>query len=250
MQAAFATATSFCYVVEENPYREDAAVNSILDSVLWPRVRRLGIGLLLLALPACGISVYEERMRESEEREDLFRVEQQYLDEPVFMPMRKVQGPKETKPHDEPVATVFFRPPKGIKAQPQAVNNFLWRYPNLMNPVFARVEMAFAKDDKNFAQKVLSFYPGKQQEKRHPSLPFNTYELSDSQNGYSINILNSATAKTQVAIIYVFTKEWRDNVRMPIDVSLRSLAVDQDVAAVRQRYSKRSPWRLTGPLSP
>ena len=63
-------------------------------------------------------------MRMSEEREDPFREEKQYLDEPIIPPTRKVQGPKEKKPHDEPVATVFFRPPKGIKSSAATAQQF------------------------------------------------------------------------------------------------------------------------------
>jgi hypothetical protein len=222
-------------------------VISTFNRVASFRARRLVVGLLLLVLPACGTSVYEERMRETQKRYDLFLEEQKYLDAPVQMPKRKVQSETDKEPREEDVANVFFRPPKGIKAVPEAGSGLLWRYLSQPNNDFTRVEMAFAEGNKDFAREVLNALASAKLSgpQSHASLPFYAYEGSDAQNGYSVNILNLENARTQVAIVYVFPKERSRNLGKAIDASLGSLAVDRDqITAARRRYTNKSPWRL------
>jgi hypothetical protein len=201
------------------------------------RARRLGLGLLLLALPACGLSDYEALMRQAQQREE----QNKYLDEPVQIAMTDKDGNK------VPVANVFFRPPKGIssKPEPSPLSNQLWRYPaRAGGGDFRFVEMAFATDSKNFADEVLRHYQATENFKapeRDPSWLFDTWEFNDAQYGYSINILKGS--RTQVAIVYVFGKGRRDNLRTAMDFSLQSLAVDQQVPAARQKYNEKSPGR-------
>lgn len=222
------------------------------DSVLRRRTLRLCLGVLALALPACGISAYEARMRETQARADIFLEEQQYLGLPVEAPTRKVQSDQDKEAREEPVANVFFRPPMGIEIKPQAENSFLWSYAAGSNKSFSRVELALSSDSKNFATQVLNYHDSAQPSgpQRHPSLPFDTYEGSDAQFGYSINFLNSENARTKAAVIYVFPKGLRDKVRTIIDVSLRTLAVDGQAGEARRRYERKSPWRLRGKISP
>ncbi len=218
---------------------------------------RLGLGLLLLALPACGLSDYEERMRETQEREERFREEMKYLDEPVKVPTKKDKDDRES-----PVANVFFRPPKNIQPAFQAEphNNLLWRYPPRANGGdFALVELAFGDEDKEFVKNVLGNYQasaeGTRQTVREFTLPgrdkplvFDSWEFDNGQEGYSINV--SRGGRTQVAIVYIFNRLRRDSVRKAMDLSLESLAVDGQVAAARKRYDQKSPWKLTAAPSP
>lgn len=202
---------------------------------------RLGLGLLLLALPACGLSDYETRMRDTQQREERFRNEKKYLDEPVQIPTVKDKDDKETQ-----VANVFFRPPKGIqpKAEAEPRNNLLWRYP-ARSGEFAAVEMAFATEDKEFVNKIFQNYERAEEPKspmREPPLPFDSWEFDGNRLSYSINVLKGGS--TQVAVVYIFGKGRRDSLRPAIDLSLQSLAADQKVAAARQKYAEKSPWRL------
>ncbi|HEY7428608.1 MAG TPA: hypothetical protein VH682_30540 [Gemmataceae bacterium] len=212
---------------------------------LWSRARRLGLGLLLLALPACGLSEYEGLMREkAQKNEEHFRNEQKYLDEPVQIPMQKNKEGK-----DVPLANVFFRPPKGIRTKPDSGprDDLLWRYPAVPKSGgdFTYIEMAFATDDKTFRDNVLNNYRAEESfptPQRDPPLPFDTWEFNDSQHGYSINI--SKGGRTQVAVVYVFGKGRRDALRMAMDLSLQSLAIDGQAVNARQKYSQKSPWQL------
>ncbi len=218
----------------------------------WSRVYRLGTSVLLLLLPACGLSDYETLMRQTQEREQRFRDEKKLLDEPVKIPTRK------EKDSEVPLAKVFFRPPKGIQAsyQPEPFNNLLWRYPSHANSGdFARVEMAFAEDSKDFATEVLRHYPragqGRTQEFASPSrapLSYDIWEFDNDQEGYTISILRGG--KTQVAIVYVYNKTRREALRKVINLSLESLAVDQQANAARQRYERKSPWKLQTTRAP
>lgn len=221
-------------------------MNSTSPDLPWNRLRLLGLLLLLAAVPACGLSDYEARMIETQKRADLLREESKYLDEPVKIPTEK-----DKEDNEKPLAKVFFRPPKGIEAkpQPQPRNNLLWIYkPKKSGSNFIYVEMAFAADDQDLATKVLGNYQASEQlpkPQRTPPLPFDNWEFNDRGLGYSVNV--SQKGKTKVAIIYVFNKVAREQVGKVIELSLHSLAVDQDTAAARQKYEQKSPWQLGSP---
>jgi hypothetical protein len=218
----------------------------------YSRVRRLGLGLLLLALPACGLSEYEGLMREkAQKNEEHFRNEQKYLDEPVQIPTEKNKEGK-----DVPLANVFFRPPKGIRAKPESEprDNLLWGYPAVPKSGgdFTYVEMAFATDNKDFTTEVLQKYQAVENlptPQRDPPLPFDTWEFNDAQYGYSINVLKGG-GRTQVAVVYWFGKGRHNALRTAMDLSLESLAVDQQAVMARQKYSQKSPWQLKPTPSP
>jgi hypothetical protein len=210
----------------------------------WRRARRFGIALLLLALPACGLSDYEALMKEAQEREERFREEQKYLDEPLTMPTERDKEGKEVQ-----VANVFLRPPKGIrsKPEPQPRNNLMWQYPaRSQGGDFASVEVAFATDDKDFVKNVVDSYQASEQapaSERDATLPFDNSEFNDGQYGYSVNV--SRNGQLRVAIVYVFPKARRTSARKTIDLSLRSLVVNpQQVSEARRKYKQKSPWRL------
>ena len=203
------------------------------------RARRLALGLLLLALPACGLSDYEALMQKTQENAERFRDEQKYLDAPVTIPTEKDKDDNEVR-----LANVFFRPPKGISTnpEPQPRNGLMWRYLSRKSE-FALVEMAFGEGDKEFADKVMSCYPGLSYisaPERQPPLPFDSWDYNDSQFGYSINIYKGGAKK--IAVVYIFRKEKRDALRKAIDLSLQTLTEKE--SAARQRYNQKSPWKL------
>jgi hypothetical protein len=235
--------------------QEDAVVISALLNRCPIRARGLIVGLLLLSLSACGLSDYEEKMRETQEREERLREETRYLDAPI-----KIQTEKKEE-REVPVANVFFRPPRGIQAAflSDQVKGLLWRYPGRPNGgEFLFVELAFGDDDKEFASKVLSKYQasgGTQQSARQLTPPgrdkpvvFDVWDFDNGQEGYSVNILRGG--RTQVAVVYAFPRVRRDNVRKAIDLSLESLGVDGAAYAARKRYEQKSPWQLTAAPGP
>jgi hypothetical protein len=228
---------------------EDGRTMAISNQNSGVRVRRLGIALLLLAVPACGLSDYEALMRESQEREERFREEQKYLGEPLIMPAEK-----DKDGHETPIAEVFLRPPKGIqkKPEPQQRNNLMWDYKAASTgSEFALVELAFADDDKDFATKVFAGYQATEQVRsveHDPPLPFDSWEFNEGKYGYSVHI--TKTAQPRIAIVYVFDKARRDSVRKAIDRSLESLAVNQQTIAAQQRYRQKNPWRLQNKTVP
>lgn len=212
----------------------------------WFRVRWLGLAVSLLMLPACGLRDYEDLMRKTQERDQRFREESKYLDEPVKIPTRK------EKDLDVPVAQVFFRPPKGIQPsfQTEQIDSLLWRYLARAGN-FSRVEMAFDEGNKEFTEKVLRNYKTPEQLQpleRDPSLPFDVWEYADAQNIYSIDVLKSNQA--QVAIVFVFARSRRDNVRKAMEMSLESLAVGPKSGQARQNYARKSPWLPKGASAP
>lgn len=215
------------------------------------RVRRFSLALLLLAVPACGLSDYEALMREAQERKERFDEEQTYLDAPVQIPKQKNKDGKE-----EPVAKLFFRPPKGIEAKPQSQprNNLnIWRYARSKGGSdFAYVELALAEDAKDFGSTVVGSYTTedqaihRRQSVAHPELEtsmlFDVWESKSGQQGYSINVLQGKGKP--LAVIYHYNKGRSENVRKAIELSLQSLAIDQKAGAARGRYNQKSPWKL------
>jgi hypothetical protein len=204
-----------------------------------PRARRLALGLLLLAVPACGLSDYEALMQKTQESAERFRDEQKYLDAPVAIPTEK-----DKDDNDVPIANVFFRPPKGIGAKPEQRpgSSLMWRYLPRKSD-FVLVEMAFAEGDGDFTGKVMECYSNLSQvstPERQPPLPFDSWDYNDSQFGYSINIYKGGTKK--IAVVYVFRKEKRNDLRKAIELSLQSLT--EKVSEARQRYNQKSPWKL------
>src|SRR6185437_16224001 len=134
-------------------------------------------------------------MVKSQKNEERFREEQKYLDAPLAMPTEKNEKGEEKR-----VADVFLRPPKGIdsKPQPEPRNDLLWQYRARSTGYdFSGVELAFADEDKNFADKVLISYVATEQSTRdtfqftppgqEQPLIFDTWKFSNGQEGYSIN---------------------------------------------------------------
>ena len=188
-------------------------------------------------------------MRETQEREQHFQDAKMYLDEPVKMPTKKEDD------REVPVADVFFRPPKGIRPTPDPTprSDLLWRYPAQKNNAeCSLVELAFGAGIKDFAAAVVgNFHPTEQVRPktqqynlvgRETPLVFDVWEFEIGSEAYSMNSLRDPVCP--VAVVYVYNKARRDNARKAIDLSLQSLAVGSHVRAARQRYERKSPWKL------
>lgn len=205
--------------------------------------------MLLLGVPACGLSEYETLMQEVQKRADHFQDEKKYLDEPVKIPTKKEDD------REVPVAEVFFRPPKGIRPtfEPTPRGNLLWRYPAQKNNAeCSLVELAFGAGNKEFAAEVVgNFNPAERVHPKTQQYPvvgretpsvFDVWEFEIGSDAYSINILRDPVCP--VAVVYVYNKARRESARKAIDLSLQSLAVASQVRAARQRYDSKSPWKL------
>jgi len=218
------------------------------------RIRRFVVGLFLLAVPACGLSSYEGLMYKAQENEKRYREEQAYLDKPLDMPTRKVQTENDKEPREELLANMFLRPPKGIDSKPQSRTDLIWQYRvRSAGFDFSAVELAFADpDDQNFADKVMISYEATTQATRGtyqftppgqetPTI-FDTWDFANGPTGCSVNILRS---NRSVAIVYLYNKARHDSARKAIELSLQSLALDQQSVTARQRYSnQKTPWKL------
>jgi len=211
----------------------------VIPSSILTRVRRLGLGLLVLTVPACGLSDYEALMREAQECEERFREEQKYLDKAVVPPTQK-----DDKGNDKPVAFVYFRPPKGIDAKPKEQRGEMWRYvASPRGSDFNYVEMAFAAaDDKDFVARILGNYGVAAGSPVQITPPWQaapmTFDRGESGN-ISINILRGPKP---VAVVFCYRRQ--ESARKAIDLSLQSLGVDQTATAARQYYERKSPWKL------
>lgn len=222
---------------------------------LGSRLRRLAFGLLLLVVPACGLSDYEALMLKAQKSEDQFREEEKYLTGPIFVPAQK-----DEKGDEQPAANVFFRPPKGInlRAQPEPRENLLWQFTARTPSDFTEVDLAFGSEDKDFAQKVVGLYSSSGQFTQstrqivpvgqQKPITFDSWDFTSGQSGYSINITQNRPKP--IAIVYIYNPARKQSADQAIKLSLQSLALDSQVGAARQRHARRSPWQLTPALTP
>jgi hypothetical protein len=233
--------SSFWYVVGEIPSCEDAVVISTICSPFCSHIRRLVLLLGLLAVPACGLSDYEKLMDEAQKRGERFRDEKVYLDEPVKIPTRKDKDDKE-----EPLASAFFRPPKGIQSSgKEDANKLFWNYYRSgSGGEFARVDLAFAADNNTFLEDVERVYPRKQAVTPQwtTPLPFDSWEYDEGPYTYSVNVAREGG--TKVAIVFIMAKGRAGNLRKVMELSLQSLAVGPAAVAAQRRYNEKSPWKL------
>jgi hypothetical protein len=218
---------------------------------------RISLLLVLLLLSGCGLSDYEAKMVEAQEHIRRLDEEAKNLDDPLTIPTQKE---KEGEP-EQPVANVFFRPPKGIanKPDPQIIGGLIYRYSlrtsapgeapaakSSSDVIF--VGLAFANNKPDFIGEVISNFPSatdvtrKQHEVKHPDSPttlmVDTREYDDTQYSYSINFCQSGS--TQVAVVYAITKGKRSAVATPLALSLESLAIGTDADSARRAFARRN----------
>ena len=203
---------------------------------------------MMFTVPACGLSDYEARMDETQKREERFREEKKYLDEPVTIPTQKNKEDQEI-----PLADAFFRPPKGIQSSgKEDPDKLFWHYYRSANGVeFAQVALAFAADNNTFLDDVTRVYPRKQQSwtpQWTTPLPFDSWEYDEDQYTYSVNV--SREGGTKVAIVFIVGKGRAANLHKTMELSLQSLAVGSEAAKAQRRYQQKSPWKLENNLGP
>ncbi len=221
-------------------------MNWPICDLLYKSVRRLLLTLCLSMVPACGLSDYEKRMEETQKREERFREENKYLDEPIKIPTQKNKDGQEV-----PVAEVFYRPPKGTQATGEAeANKTFYRYrPAGGGSAFPVVALAFAADNSTFLEEVQRVYPRTTQAwtpQRTTPLPFDSWEYDEAPYTYSVNVSQS---DPKVAVVFIFSKGRANELRKIMDLSLQSLAVGSESGAAQRRYKQKSPWKLENKLS-
>ncbi len=209
--------------------------------LLYTFVRRLPLALCLSMVPACGLSEYEKRMEGTQKREERFREENKFLDEPATIPTQKNKEGQEV-----PAADVFFRPPKGTQSSGEVEGNKLfWRYrPSGSGGAFPVVALAFASDNSTFLEEVQRVYPRSAKAwtpQRTTPLPFDSWEYDEDPYTYSVNV---AQSEPKVAVVFIFGKGRANELRKIMDLSLQSLAVGSESGAAQRRYRQKSPWKL------
>jgi hypothetical protein len=214
-------------------------VETSISDPFWTKFCRVLLACALLAVPACGLSDYEKLMQETQKREERFREEKKYLDEPVKIPTRK-----DKEDHDVALADAFFRPPKGIQPTgEEEPNKRFWRYrPGKSGSEFLQVELAFAEDNNTFPDDVQRIYPRKGQTPQWtPPLPFDSWEYDEGQYTYTVNVSQTAP---KAAVVFIVGKGRAAHLRKVMALSLQSLAVGPDAGKARQRANRKSSWQL------
>ena len=116
-------------------------------SAIWSGRRRhlLALGLLLLA--GCGLSEYEGKMAEEQERLRYVDEENKYLEGPLRFSPEKKEADKDAKPILP--GEVFLRPPKGIAltADKRPIGGIVYRYrATANNPAVTELFLAITKE--------------------------------------------------------------------------------------------------------
>jgi hypothetical protein len=161
------------------------------------------------------------------------------------------------------VASVFFRPPHGIKSSVENEDNprggmlysYLPRSERAAAP-FTRVELAFGQQ-KDFTAEVLKALGTNQTATRQRQvnvpwrktpLTFDTVEFEDERSFYSVNIWNGPYNK--VAIVFQLPKDQRAAGVRTMELSLASLAVGSETSARREGWEKGPLETVPGPPVP
>jgi hypothetical protein len=202
----------------------------------------------LLFLVGCGLSTYEGRMEDTQNRIKRFEEESKYLDGPLQVPT-----PAPAKEGDPSLPRVFYRPPKGFatsttnEKEPRArlLYSFAPRAVNSAAP-FTLLEVAVAGGGKEFEVEVLRAYTPssnlsqRERQFRPPGRDPITYKSIDFDEGLhfvSVNLWRGDNH--QVAIVFVLPKTAKDSAVKAMDMSLESFAVGRDIA--RQQENLSSP---------
>jgi len=236
-------------------------------------------GSFLLLAGGCGLAEYEAKMKETQDSLDRYDEETHLLDEPIFVPLNpKKEGEDEVRPVVEiffrpprgvrqlfdakPLDGLLYRygrkpyvpPPPPIHfADTPAPRRVIIHEPV---PGIQEVLVAWQVPDPNkkqlelkeFAGQVLKLLPIAKADKPlytraanspgRPPFSFQTYDVEDQAgNHLSVNFVMGT--KTFVAIVYKIEKGKKAAADKAIQLSLETLAVDEDVSQARNSYSKR-----------
>jgi hypothetical protein len=221
------------------------------------RVRLCFLAALLLSVGGCGLSEYEKKMLDSQNRLERWEEEKRLLGDPIAMP---TVADKEGT--EFPIANVFLRLPKGLSTQPDKPRQKLL-YP--YNPAgnagqVIRVEFAAAgekaDEQANFVRDVMRCFSasgGKttntQQrfsgDGREIPLVFDKIEFFDNQYDYLVYI---NTGSTKVAVVYVIAKDKKGAISKTLELSLKTFAADREATRQKDLFKRGSPLTMTGQM--
>jgi hypothetical protein len=183
--------------------------------------------MLALLVAGCGLSDYEERMREAQ-----LGVERCDADAGLEVPL----GPSTSAE----VPDIFFRPPRGLVVTDKGTQTkgtyHLGRKPGETGPVselFVTVSQARPTEVAGGIEKILR-PPG-----RDPLIfrQNESYGSGDDESGYSQWVLQNL-GQTQVTLLYRTDKDRLTEAASQIEKSTRSLTVDEGVEAARRAYTR------------
>jgi hypothetical protein len=217
-----------------------------------PAISGRGMKMLLLAAVAlvvagCGLSEYERRMGEEEDRLQYFDLEVKNLDDALVLPPKK-EGKKEIAPPD-----VFIRAPKGIRsvAEDSMYAGMLYRYArsgSATGSPFVEVLLAAAESKKNFRNDVLRVFPGvdpthgKRVTKPSPGRTPLQFDSWASEDNLTLTYFYfHERGSMQVVVVYRVDKaRTGGTTQTQIDMSLASLAVPPEAGRARAIYRSQS----------
>jgi hypothetical protein len=215
------------------------------------RLVRLALSAALLTLTGCGLSVYEAKMAEEQERLDYLDEESRALDAPVQVPEVKEGNKVLIKKTD-----VFFRPPRGVSTKPGEKTDLLNLYKGRGS--FPKVALAVARNPKeeDFRKEVLQSFNaagsvlGKktvEQRSARPPRPvtYSTAKGEDATNDLVYFINFHKDRDFYVAVVFAVPTKDEKNAKTAMDLSLASLAVGARAAGLHRAF--RAPATPAAP---
>lgn len=221
-------------------------------------------------ITGCGLTDYENKMRETQDRLNRFEEIQQLLGDPLEMPTRPSEKEKEKEKEKAkmvPLIKLFLRAPREIRTSPELKTRHpsLYRYPTVSggsggssdssspsgsNVLVRTVEIGIGESPKDYAQSIFSLFgraegPPKAKEVTTASgdeLTFDHQEIEDENHRYLIYVLR----ERPIAIAFWLDKKKIQNsmtVFRSVELSLESLALDNKADWVRGRFRRNSPWQ-------
>jgi hypothetical protein len=214
-------------------------------------------GLVLLLGSGCGVSDYEARMINAQERMQRYEEETRLLTDPLSIPQVEM-GPEKTK---VPIFNLFIRAPAGINITPDPEPDprmprmsHLYSY-RARQPNTGAVELfalAFG-DQKEFADNLRRSFSISVNSRKRPvrgpgreeTTTFDTYEFPDDQSQYflSVNLWTGGDDK-QIAVIYWLFKGREGATAKDVQMSLESFAVGAEANRQRDLFAKGSPLEV------
>ncbi len=219
-------------------------------------MRRAVLTLSLLVAAGCGMAEYEEKMKGAQERLKRREIEDRDLGQPADIPTRRADA----KSPPAPVARLFIRLPKGL-ALPQRgrkdpkdpPERLLYTYAPgkaIDASPFIEAGLAFGLlDDKDFAGRVMGVMRAATSERKtfahpvtvpgRPQVPMIRTTFDSGTAACSLNVYRGKTG--QIAIVYVWDKAKQQQAGPIVELSLQTLAVDDDADRALAELSMGGP---------
>jgi len=201
--------------------------------------------LVGLLLAGCGVTDYEARMKDTQQRIRLYEEESKLLTVPVNVPTAKNESGQPV-----PVASFTLRLPQTVSTtpSPEARGGMYYDYmPATIPPMTAYpwVSLAFAKaDDAKFAETVMKWFTATgpvstSQYTTRLKVPLSRTTFENDTHWHSINLYKGTNQ--QVAIIYAVPKAQAQQAARAIDLSLDSFGIESSLAAAQKAYQPKGP---------